>query len=70
MTIPTNTTVSGLGGQVDMQSGTVEWLEFAGRRYENVSTRFAISETGSHSQPFPDGIASSASGFGRCMSCS
>ncbi len=46
----------GVGGSVGMRRGTVRWLEFGGRRYENVSTRFAVAEQGSYAEPFPDGI--------------
>jgi hypothetical protein len=51
-----NLTVTGVGGSVVMQSGRLDWLEFGGTRYENVRTNFAVSDQGSYSDPYPDGI--------------
>lgn len=49
-------TSSGVGGSVGMRWGKVRWLEFGGKRFENVSTQFAVANQGSYAQPYPDGI--------------
>lgn len=48
--------VGGMDGTFTMPRGTIEWVEFGGRRFESVTTEFSTRTTGVLADPYTAGI--------------
>lgn len=48
--------VQGLGGAVEAELGSLEWVDFGGVRFEDVPAKFITEEKGTSSDRFRDGI--------------
>ena len=49
-------TVGGIGGRVNTRDGDLSWLDWGGRRLQQVPAQFLIEERGVGADPFRDGV--------------
>ena len=44
--------MAGVGGTSEARQGVLDWLEFGGYRWENLSAAFSLAQTGPFADPY------------------